>query len=72
MGLDKSIEHRKERRKPYRGSKAIDKSCRNHGGGCKRQCEWCLGNRMHKYEKKMQEDIKDLLTEMNEELEECQ
>lgn len=42
MSLDKAIEHGKEKRKPYRGSKAIDKSCRNHG-----ECEWCLENRRY-------------------------
>ncbi|MBO5969275.1 MAG: hypothetical protein J6S14_12345 [Clostridia bacterium] len=40
MSLDKAIEHGKEHRKPYRGSKAIDKTCRNHGG-----CDWCKENR---------------------------
>ena len=44
MSLDKAIEHNKEHRKEYRGSKAIDKTCRNHGG-----CEWCEENRKHKY-----------------------
>ena len=44
MSLDKAIEHGKEHRKEYRGSKAIDKTCRNHGG-----CEWCEENRKHKY-----------------------
>ena len=43
MSLDKAIEYGKEHRKPYRGSKAIDKSCRNHGG-----CPWCEENRKHK------------------------
>lgn len=47
MSLDKAIAHGKERRKPYRGSKAIDKTCRNHGG-----CPACLSNRMHKYKKR--------------------
>lgn len=42
--LDKAIASGKERRKPYRGAKAIDRSCRNHGG-----CAWCEGNRLHKY-----------------------
>ena len=42
MSLDKAIEHGKERRRPYHGGKAIDKSCRNHGG-----CDYCLGNRMY-------------------------
>lgn len=44
MSLDKSIAHRKEHRKPYRGSKAIDYTCRNHGS-----CEWCRKNRQHKF-----------------------
>ena len=39
--------HNKTVRHPYTGSKAIDKSCRCHGG-----CEWCLSNRIHKYKKK--------------------
>ena len=41
--LDKAIASGKERRKPYRGAKAIDRSCRNHGG-----CLWCEWNRLHK------------------------
>ena len=40
MSLDKAIEHNKEHRKPYRGGKAIDRTCRNHGS-----CPWCKGNR---------------------------
>ncbi len=43
MSLDKAIEHGKEKRKPYRGSKAIDPMCRNHGG-----CLWCEKNRKFK------------------------
>lgn len=46
MALNKAIDSGKEHRKPYRGSKAIDCSCRNHGG-----CEWCLDNRTIKYKK---------------------
>ena len=42
--LDKAIASGKERRKPYRGAKAIDRSCRNHGG-----CLWCEWNMLHKY-----------------------
>ena len=41
--LDKAIAHGKENRKPYRGAKAIDATCRNHGG-----CPWCEENRKHK------------------------
>ena len=47
MGLEKAIASGKEHRKPYYGSKVIAGSCRNHGG-----CEWCLGNRLYKYEKR--------------------
>lgn len=43
MSLDKAIEHGKEKRKPYRGAKAIDCTCRNHGS-----CTWCRDNRLHK------------------------
>ena len=48
MSLDKAIEHHKEHRKQYRGGKAIDKTCRNHGG-----CPCCLSNRIHKYLRQM-------------------
>ena len=34
MSLDKAIIHGKEKRKQYRGSKAIDCTCRNHGSWC--------------------------------------
>jgi hypothetical protein len=40
MSLDKAVHHGKEHRKPYRGSKAFDCSCRNHGS-----CSYCEGNR---------------------------
>ena len=43
MSLNKSIEHGKEKRKPYSGGKAIDRTCRNHGG-----CLWCEENRKYK------------------------
>lgn len=42
MGLEKAIQHGKEHRKPYRKSKSVDKTCRNHG-----RCPWCQGNRSH-------------------------
>ena len=42
VSLDKAIESGKEYRKPYRKAKAIDKTCRNHGG-----CPYCEGNRKH-------------------------
>lgn len=48
MTFDKAIEHGKSHRKPYTGAKAIDRTCRNHGG-----CDWCKGNRMYKYAKRV-------------------
>lgn len=58
MSLDKAIEHGKEKRKPYRGSKAFDKSCRNHG-----DCDWCRSNRMYQ-QLKMEEASKQALEEI--------
>lgn len=49
MSLDKAIKFHKEKRKPYRNAKAIDTSCRNHGG-----CNWCLDNRMYQYRKELE------------------
>lgn len=43
MGLDKAIEHGKEHRSKYYGSKAIDRTCRNHGG-----CTYCEESRQHR------------------------
>ena len=43
MSLNKAIEHGKEKRKPYRGSKAFDHTCRNHGS-----CDWCRENRLYR------------------------
>lgn len=48
MALNKAIESGKEKRKPYRGGKAVDGTCRNHGG-----CPWCEGNRLHKHKKQL-------------------
>lgn len=46
MSLDKAIEYGKEKRKPYRGSKAVDRTCCNHGS-----CGWCKSNRLYKNNK---------------------
>lgn len=43
MTLDKAIEHGKEHRKQYRGSKAVDKTCRNHGSD-----DWEKDNRLYR------------------------
>lgn len=58
MSLGKSIANRKERRKPYRGAKAIDRTCRNHGN-----CGKCRGNRMYGNDKRE--------LRVRQELEEC-
>ena len=42
MSLEKAILHKKERRKPFRGSARWDTSCR-HGGSC----SYCQSNRLH-------------------------
>jgi hypothetical protein len=52
MALDKAIQHKKEHRKPYTGSKAIDKTCRNHGG-----CAWGEENRKCKYIQKSEKTL---------------
>lgn len=58
MALDKAIQYGKEHRKPYTGGKAIDKTCRNHGG-----CSWCEENRKYKNIKRLQKAL-DKLKEM--------
>lgn len=50
MGFEKAILYKKEHRKPYRGAKAIDRHCRNHGS-----CDWCRGDRLHNVKKRLQE-----------------
>ena len=42
MALDKAIKSGKEKRAPYRKSKAFDRTCCNHGS-----CSYCEGNRLH-------------------------
>lgn len=55
--LDKSIEHGKEYRRQYRGAKACDRTCRNHGS-----CNWCKNDRTYR-SNKLDEKIKfDLKT----------
>ena len=48
MSLDKAVRYGKEKRKPYRGSKAFDKTCRNHGS-----CPWCQNNKAHKHKRQL-------------------
>ena len=61
MSLNKAIEHGKEKRKPYKGAKAIDRTCRNHGS-----CEWCKSNRLYQ-QLKMHEATRQALEEEFEE-----
>lgn len=55
MSLKKAIEHGKEHRKPYHGSKDFDHTCRNHGG-----CSWCEENRKYKNLKREQKAMAQL------------
>lgn len=55
--LDKGIKYGKEHRKPYRGVKAVDRKCRNHG-----DCSYCKANRLWQRTKaieKMKSDEND-------------
>ena len=61
MSLDKAIEHGKEKRKPYKGAKAIACSCRNHGS-----FEWCKSNRLYQ-QLKMDEASRQALEEIEDE-----
>ena len=47
--LDKAIEHKKEHRKPYNGSKSFDRTCRNHGA-----CKCCVANRNFSNRKRLE------------------
>lgn len=58
MSLNKAIASGKEHRKEYTHAKAVDRTCRNHGGrsgGTKKQCPWCLDNRTYSSKKREQE-----------------
>lgn len=58
MTLDKAIEHKKEKRKPYRKSKAIDSTCKNHGS-----CPWCTRNRTFDKNPTLEDLLKDITPE---------
>lgn len=53
--LDKAIKNGKEHRKEYRGSKACDKSCRNHGSD-----DWAKDNRLYRSNKLLEKSEQDL------------
>ncbi len=46
MSLNKAIANGSEHRKPYRKSKAFDRTCRNHGS-----CTYCKENRLYSIRK---------------------
>jgi len=50
MTLDKAIKSGKEKRKPYKGAKAGDPSCRNH-----KRCPYCRKNRAYRIAKRDQD-----------------
>ncbi len=52
MALDKAIKSGKEKRKPYRGAKSFDPSCRNHKG-----CPACVNNRMYSMTKRLDKAV---------------
>lgn len=53
MSLNKAIKSGKEKRKPYRGGKAVSEHCRNHGGRRNTwECEYCKSNRAYKNKKR--------------------
>lgn len=41
MSFNKAIKYKKEKRQPYRGAKAVDHTCRNHG-----TCLYCRNKRL--------------------------
>jgi hypothetical protein len=59
MGLYKAIEHNKEHRKPYKGAKSFDRSCRNHGS-----CTYCECTRTF-FDKKQRFNADEELEEFN-------
>lgn len=79
MSLHKAIASGKEHRVEYgtKGQlycKAVDSTCRNHGGrvgGAANQCPWCLGNRIAKnknLDKIKKEEIRNFYKKYNEEI----
>lgn len=57
MALDKAIEHNHEWRKPYKGSKKFDITCRNHG-----RCPYCRKNRLIQ-DKRQREKVNSIYKE---------
>lgn len=55
MSLDKAISHGKEHRKQYRGAKACDKTCRNHGSD-----DWAKNNRLNRSNRLIEKSNQEL------------
>ncbi len=55
MSLDKAISHGKEHRKQYRGAKACDKTCRNHGSD-----DWAKSNRLNRSNRLIEKSNQEL------------
>ncbi|HIE2800138.1 TPA: hypothetical protein ACXLHF_004086 [Klebsiella pneumoniae] len=53
--LNKAISHGKEHRKEYRGAKAVDPACRNHGSD-----DWDRDNRLYRANKLLEKSEQDL------------
>lgn len=55
MSLIKAIKHKKEKRKAYRGGKAVSRHCENHGGRRHQwECPYCKENREYKNKKRLE------------------
>ena len=61
--LDKAIQFKKERRKPYWGAKSFDRSCRPNGG-----CGYCEDSRKYTINRDSEKSL-DILEEQLEEIE---
>lgn len=59
MSFDKDYPNRKDRRKPYQGSKNFDRSCRNSGS-----CDWRRNNRL-KHHRIIKDVFRDQLADFN-------
>ena len=53
--LNKAISHGKEHRKEYRGAKAVDPACRNHGSD-----DWAKDNRLYRSNRLLEKSEQDL------------
>lgn len=64
MSFDKKYPNRKDHRKPFRGSKRFDHTCRNHGS-----CPWCRDDRLIQARRDEPPDEREQIREALRELE---